>query len=323
MILKEKYEQFKSWQRRPTEFPAIKDEEHECQCCGHHYKGNFCPRCSQKANVGIPSWESVRQSLMDIWDLGARTMPHSVWQLLTRPGYFISEYINGKRQVSFPPVKMLFVVAILYSIIFYLFFPNVLGLEIDSAADVYSWGGEEVSLTDRLLEDWIKKYLAWYTLLLSMILVLPTWILFRNSPRNTHHTLPKGFFIQVFMATLTLVIGAISNLFVFLGASFSLYLGSGLIIIFYYIAYRQIFGYGAWSTIWRQILMYICGFLILIMFILPFSVEDDNPEKFEVLIFAEVMFIILSAGVFYLCHRINKWACRRSERRAEQNGNKS
>ncbi|MBR6048896.1 MAG: DUF3667 domain-containing protein [Bacteroidales bacterium] len=33
------------------------------------------------------------------------------------PGYFIGDYISGRRQVSFPPVNMLFIVAALYAII--------------------------------------------------------------------------------------------------------------------------------------------------------------------------------------------------------------
>jgi len=39
--------------------------------------------------------------------MGNRSLLYSLWQLIWRPGYFISDYINGKRQVSFPPVKML------------------------------------------------------------------------------------------------------------------------------------------------------------------------------------------------------------------------
>ncbi len=41
--------------------------------------------------------------------MGNRSLLYSLWQLIWRPGYFISDYINGKRQVSFPPVKMLVV----------------------------------------------------------------------------------------------------------------------------------------------------------------------------------------------------------------------
>lgn len=63
----------------------------------------------------------------------------------------IGDYISGHRQMSYPPLKMLIIVA----------------------------------------------------LFLVIIENLPEWSLFRYAPRHSYHTLPEGFFIQVFMATLT------------------------------------------------------------------------------------------------------------------------
>ena len=67
---------------------------------------------------------------MDIWGLGSRSRSilYSVWQLLLRPGYFISDYISGKRQVSFPPIRMLFILAVAYAIIFHWLLPEFKGL---------------------------------------------------------------------------------------------------------------------------------------------------------------------------------------------------
>ena len=58
------------------------------------------------------NWRTVRQGVMQIWGMDSRSMGYSLLQLLLRPGYMISDYISGKRQVSFPPVKMLLIVAI-------------------------------------------------------------------------------------------------------------------------------------------------------------------------------------------------------------------
>ena len=49
-----------------------------------------------------------------------RSLLFSLAQLFLRPGYFIGDYINGKRQVSFPPVKMLAIVAVLGVIVDFL-----------------------------------------------------------------------------------------------------------------------------------------------------------------------------------------------------------
>ena len=55
------------------------------------------------------------------WTCGAwatRSLPYTLWQLLWRPGYLIRDYISGKRQVSFPPVKMLVVMALLVVLVY-------------------------------------------------------------------------------------------------------------------------------------------------------------------------------------------------------------
>ena len=117
--LKRGFERFKRWQRQTPEYLIDRDEEHCCQCCGQRYRGNFCPRCSQKAGRGRITWSSVYNGMLDVWGLGSRSMPLSIWHLLYRPGYFIGNYISGKRQLSFPPVKMLFIIALIYANIYY------------------------------------------------------------------------------------------------------------------------------------------------------------------------------------------------------------
>ena len=117
-LLKEKYRQFKRWQRGPVKYVDC-NETHYCNNCGLMFVGNYCPRCSQRADMGRISWKSVRNGVMDIWGLGTRSLIYSIWQLLLRPGYFISDYISGKRQVSFPPVKMLFIVTVIFSLVVY------------------------------------------------------------------------------------------------------------------------------------------------------------------------------------------------------------
>ena len=101
--LKQLYRRFRAWQLHPAAVPHS-DEPHHCYNCGLEFTGRFCPDCGQRATAGRISWDVVRQSVMDVWGLGGRSLPYSLWHLLWRPGYFISDYINGKRQSSFPPV---------------------------------------------------------------------------------------------------------------------------------------------------------------------------------------------------------------------------
>ena len=87
---------------------------------------------------------------------------------------------------------------------------------------------------------WMNAQKSWTTLLVRSICILPTWLVFRYAPGYPHHTLPEGFFLQVFISTQTLILG------------FSGYWSGAaeyvLCLVFMFITYRQIFGYGWWST---------------------------------------------------------------------------
>ena len=242
--IKGKYRQFKQWQLNPVKYVDCEDV-HYCNNCGLMFSGNFCPRCSQKADLGRISWKSVRNGVMDIWGLGTRSLLYSVWQLLMRPGYFISDYISGKRQVSFPPVKMLFIVTVIYSLIIYWLFPKVFGIQLHDIDE-----GSRQLLSDYY--NWYESHFSWAMLGMSVLAILPTWIMFRYAPRNTRHSLPEGFFIQVLFSVLMVVLNFFL-IYLVLVNLIAFNIAIVLLTMFYYIVgYMQLFGYGFWGTLWRE-----------------------------------------------------------------------
>lgn len=248
------YERFKRWQQSPRDYEFASGETQHCQNCEHDFTGNYCPYCSQKAGEGPINWRSVRQSFMDIWGLGSRSMPRSIWHLLLRPGYLISDYIDGKRQVSFPPVKMLFFVAVIVVLFVFYLIPFLLG----STFDVY--GG---SFTDGI-NNWIQAHFAWTYFGMAILGILPTWILFRHAPRHTRHTLPQGFFIQIFLCVLNLVVSFIILLpLLLINYTVYLYVAWAILIFYYVITYKQLFGYSILGTLWRVLI--VLGFVVFVL----------------------------------------------------------
>lgn len=269
--LKEKIRRFKQWQQDPVIFINSK-EEHRCNCCGTTFSGNYCPCCSQKADCGSIGWHSVRQSVMDIWGLGTRSFLFSAWQLLLRPGYFINDYISGKRQLSFPPVKMLFILAVAYALIIHWLFPDLKGLGVamvDASFQIF-----------KPFYDWYETHFSWVLLILSVIAIVPTWIMFRYSPRHTRHTLPEGFFVQVLYAALQVTVCLILvPCWFFLEQSAILIITSIIVMIYYIIGYMQLFGYGLWSTLWRQAFIFIsiiCFGSVLMVLCFDMNVPPDT-----------------------------------------------
>lgn len=316
--IKDTYMRFKHWQEQPIEYKLASTDLQHCNNCGHEYTGNFCPLCSQKAGLGHISWLSVRQGLMDIWGLGTRSLLYTIWQLLWRPGHLISDYIDGKRQVSFPPVKMLFIVAVIYTMLAYWFIPDVLHI---------SASGEDLEASDRILggfASWLENNYSWSALGMAVLAVLPTWAMFRNSPRHQCHTLPEGFFIQIFLIVIIIVISILTLPLDYLNSELSLKVTIFLIMMYYFIAYKYLFGYGIWGTLWRS------GFVLFTVFMLTmgllFSAFDIDMKAINQgeTSFARITYIsgclfsgLLSfVGGFLLNHIVTRKSMRRIQRKA-------
>ena len=249
MIITDTYRRFRRWQQNAVSY-VHSDDTHRCINCDETFKGNFCPTCGQKAELGPHNWKSVKNSILDIWGLGGRSLPRSVWHLLWRPGYLISDYISGKRQVCFPPVKMFIIVTLFFIILKELTDPTPKP-EAASISETGFWYWVE------RFKLWIATHTQWQHLITFTLFIFPTWLIFRESPRNTHHTIPQGFFIQVFFLT---------QLWLWQKATFSvlplvsdinldLYefpIISLIIFSIFTVDFKVVFGYSWWGTIWRS-----------------------------------------------------------------------
>ena len=246
----------------------VGDEVRSCVNCGHEYRGNFCPACGQKSTAGRITWDTVRSGVMDVWGLGSRSLIRSLWNLIVRPGRFINDYINGKWQVSFPPVKMLVIVAVILYFIGRLVYPEYWNDLYDEETEITSSG--VVGLIDTVF-NWMFSHHEWTLLFLLSSLIIPTWFVFRHAPRNTLHTLPQGFFIQVFMSiqfSMWLFISSLVFRLCGLGLDPSMTIAFAVILpLLVLVNYKSLFGYGWWGTLWRIIVTFLLAYLGLMLLI--------------------------------------------------------
>ena len=264
MNIKQQYKRFKEWQIHTFDWSFDKNKLHHCVNCDNDFVGNYCPYCSQKAGVKNISWKSVLQSTAEVWGMGNRSMLYSLWQLIWRPGYFISDYINGKRQVSFPPVKML-----------------VISVLIDHLCGINEFKtiqGDK-SLVAHFFA-WLKSSPGWGWFIMTGFFMIPTWCLFHYAPRNTKHTLPQSFFITVFMAIQVLIVDDLADFF---GDFFYI-----LLPLCYFYAYRQLFGYVFWGNFWRVVITLVSGFLLAALALtiteLPTTTPKSYTDEFKAII---------------------------------------
>ena len=304
--IKNWFTQYRQWQIDPfRHIPSPNDEKHHCHCCETEYTGNFCPRCGQKVGEKQITWNSIRSNVMDLWGLGTRSMPYTLWQLIWRPGYLIGDYISGRRQVSFPPVKMLVFLALFVFIIANWVNP-------DANADTVD---KNYFLVEQF-ETFLFKHYDWATLLLFSFLIIPTYYIFRFAPRCSFHTIPDGFFIQVFLSVKCLIYFLLINI---ADAFFDVRNSSeyildiltfSLFFIMVYRTYKQLFGYGYWATFWRVATVIMGGVLTLLALLTldaTFAEILQRNEKWFVMLLCRFLpILLLTVLIIFGAFRISR-----------------
>jgi hypothetical protein len=287
----QKYQRFNQWQRsEPHYVNRHADTVQRCHNCGTEFSDNYCPRCGQRAEVGRVGWSSIKENIALLWGMDSRSFVYTLFQLLTRPGYLVRDYISGRCQVSFPPVKMLVIVSLFTFIVESAF-------HLDNEILTLKTNITEI---DKIIK-WFNDNKSWGTLFFQAFYILPTWVVFRFAPRYPRHTLPEGFFVQVFLSTLSLLLTFID----YLGLS----VFENIISTFFFlIAYRQLFGYSWWGTLWRCFATALSALLMMtILLIVAFYILEHDNFIYELATYLEFLgaFIASLALILTVSYRIS------------------
>ena len=234
MNLKQKYREFKEWQRRPYQVAPLSQEEHTCTTCGTTFQGNYCPRCGQSGRIGRYSLKAAFLLFLDVWGLGNRGMFRSIRDLLLRPGYMIRDYLGGMQMAYFPPFKMFFLLAtlsILVSSGFNIKGENQLSKTIESYEKGYHAVHVETQLDDEDDEEHAKtielgEKINHYTkvfiqfvndhqtlieLFWLLILSLPLYVLFRGCPAIPDLYYPEFFVAMVYITNMMNIVSTVAS----------------------------------------------------------------------------------------------------------------
>ena len=307
MDIRETYRRFKQWQLNPFNYDFDENQNQVCNNCGNSFNGNYCPHCSQNKDHGRVTWKNVWLSIVEVWGMHSRSLPFTIVQLFLRPGYLISDYINGKRQVSFPPFKMLTLVALLGILVDYLTgFDGFMTISIND---------HRMMFFDDLFK-WLNHHPDAMTIVIGSFVVIPIYFLYRQAPKNTHHSIPQGVFIQVFLATLYLLLNIIYDITDWI--PFVNILGVVLVLT----TYRQLFGYSIWGTIWRSIVATICAGLISLIVIFSDFMVHNIIERRRDEIYGSMILIgfslILVSIILFVCSIINNRSKAKSPKESQQ-----
>ncbi len=258
--LKQHIERFKQWQRQPRQYKRLPSHYDECVNCGTMFAGNYCPCCGQSGNMRRLTWSAVMSNAMDVWGLGTRSMPRNIGHLLLRPGYLIADYLQGHRNMYFPPFKMLFLVVALLMVI------KHLSGSVDHLVNVDA-STQSIDGVIAFLDDFYEKQRAFTELGLAALSAIFLKLFFNKSPRMGRINMCEAVFAQVWVFNQTLILQVIFRLFEWTtGTDFPL--DEWILAAFLYCDYKQLFGFSWWSTLWRTVLYALLIFTVLSLIVM-------------------------------------------------------
>jgi len=87
-----------------------KAESHVCLNCGTEFRGDFCPRCKQKATTKRLTLKDTIRNFTDRFIHVDRGLLHTVIDLLIRPGYMVRDYLRGRRAEYIDPLLLIIII---------------------------------------------------------------------------------------------------------------------------------------------------------------------------------------------------------------------
>lgn len=156
-----------------------------CKNCGNHFDLRFCNKCGQHAGVSRITWREIFERIPHALTHIDHGFYFTIWQLCSRPGHAVREYLDGKRKPYYNPFLALLLVAGACSYLYVLFHLQTVlaAVKIDKLE-------EENKLV-------AHKYFAIRTLFFCLVCSIGDYLIFFKRK----HTLPELIVANVFMLT--------------------------------------------------------------------------------------------------------------------------
>jgi len=219
-------------------------------------------------------------------ELGETEYWRTLWQLIWRPGYVMSDFINGKGRRYLKPFQLLMGTTILLAIALAIVPAKVekgesleVRLERQLSEEAITPEAKEKAKPIWTCVRYMEKYRLWQEenmafglLATSVISVFFTWLLFRKSPRRpndfvqakekqANYNFPEILTIEIFVASQLQLVNTVWVLIVgWTRPTLALdpFVFPGIVsYIIMFIDYQQLFGRKWYSTLWRTIFCFI------------------------------------------------------------------
>jgi len=222
---------------------------------------------------------------METWGLGSRNIFYTMWHLIWRPGYMMSDYINGHRKRYLQPFFMFFVLTLILVQMAWALdvqLPKNRDMTLTAFKFIYEHNESfTVKQKSVILEtaqwldkvhDWRDDNRAWDLIIHSIGICLITWLLWRKSPRIGQGewvvdigTMVEGYNFAEIMTAIAYILCQMQMLSIFTMICFRklpfdhihgfMLVPELILFVILLINFKQLFQRKWWATIWRTALI--------------------------------------------------------------------
>lgn len=289
--LKQTWSKFQDWraraQQRQRDGKVLPDDgladcqEIKCLNCGHSFRGHNCPNCGQAADTKrITLRAALRNMFVTIFG-GDSAFLRTCGNLLYRPGFMIRDFLCGKRARYYRPVQMLLCLVTIYALLAFVF-KDSLSLWNDLQLSATAPPSEDATFAPAMetLQKLLSNEVA-FSLFFAFITVLPFKLLFRRKTvvwpddKARRMNTAEHFFTLIYLSCQNLLLRfLLLPLHCIPGAESAMNRLEFFLIVFLSTwAYRQLYGIGWFSSLWRNLAaIALVLFIMLVLFILYFGI---------------------------------------------------
>lgn len=256
-------------QQKRTLKVSYSAEDHICDCCGTSFCGNFCPQCGKKATFTRMNLKNAFTECLNFLGYDTRSVPYTAKELFWRPGYMMRDYLNGYSQFYYSPFNMLVITTLFFVVACWL-----RGLHVDTEpqflyGDFFvrynapEWMVTLFAKVDDVLR-WLHQSPAWSAILFGIFYIIASYLVFRKRMNFV-----EIFISQVFIFSQMQIIGTVYALLTgsevyYNMPPFAVPIPLGIAFLCY--DYMQLFQLGFWASLWRTILSFVVGYLLILLF---------------------------------------------------------
>lgn len=270
------YKKVKAWfrqlderQQKRTIQVDYSKEEYICECCGTSFCGNFCPQCGKRSTFMRLNLKHAVKESFSFMGFDSRSVPFTTKELFWRPGYMMRDYLNGYAQFYYPPLNML-----VFTTLFFVIACWLRGLHVDSEPQFLyddffvrynapEWVANLFVKVDAMLR-WLHKSPAWKVIFFGIFYIIASCMVFAK-----RMSFVEIFYTHIYIFCQMQILGTVYLLLTgcevyYNIPPFAVPIPLGIAFLCY--DYMQLYNLGFWASLWRTILSFAIGYVLVLLF---------------------------------------------------------